>query len=242
MLSKKEVKDIQSLRHKKYREESGIFVAEGQKIVAEFLQLIPEQIQNIYATKEWIDNYKHLINDISLQVISEEELKKISALQTPNQVLLIAKQFNRQISSGESFSLYLDAIQDPGNLGTIIRIADWFNIKQVICSTGCADMYNPKVIQASMASIARVTIFYDDEMKWLQQQTCTIYASVLDGTPVYSCEKTISGILLIGNESKGIRPELLSFATKRITIPKKGEAESLNAAVATGILLSHLVN
>jgi TrmH family RNA methyltransferase len=140
----------------------------------------------------------------------------------------------------DSFCLYLDAIQDPGNFGTIIRIADWFGIKHVVGTTGCADVYNPKVVQSSMASLARVSIYYDADFSWIKKQKVPIYAAALDGVSTFS--KTHAGILIIGNESKGIRPELLQLAQKRIAIPRRGEAESLNAAVATGILLSKLLS
>jgi TrmH family RNA methyltransferase len=139
------------------------------------------------------------------------------------------------------FLLYLDTIQDPGNLGTIIRIADWFGIRDIVCSSGCVDQYNPKVVQATMASIARVNVYEDKDDRWLFEQNIPIYAAALHGNDLYSFEKTSRGILVIGNESKGIRSEFLQLTTNLVTIPRRGEAESLNAAVATGILLSHLL-
>jgi TrmH family RNA methyltransferase len=237
MLSKKVVKDIQSLSLKKYREETGLFVAEGPKIVEELLAAVPQQIVMIFATEEWSKGRTFE----NLEIISSLELGKVSGLKTPNEVIAIVKQFNSVKPNALSFTLYLDAVQDPGNLGTIIRIADWFGVKDVVCSTGCADLYNLKVVQSTMASIARVNVFYDREDNWLRQQQTTIYAAALDGKDLNDFPKTDKGILLIGNESKGIRKEAMELASSKITIPKRGEAESLNAAVATGIILSHLL-
>ena len=238
MLSKKVIKDIQSLGLKKYRDETGLFLAEGPKVVEELLQAVPAQIEAVYATAAW----KSFSGEVKeLVEISEAELEKISQLKTPNRVVAVLKQFAATAPDASSFTLYLDAVQDPGNFGTIVRIADWFGVKQLVCSKGCADLYNPKVVQSTMASIARVNVFYDEEESWLQQQSQTVYAAALNGKTLSSFSKIDRGILIIGNESKGIRDEFLKLSTERITIPRRGEAESLNAAVATGILLSHLL-
>jgi TrmH family RNA methyltransferase len=151
------------------------------------------------------------------------------------------KQFTIRKPSAEGFVIYLDQVQDPGNFGTIVRIADWFGVKDIVCAEGCADLYNPKVVQSTMASIARVNVHYEEESDWLGHQNRTIYAAALDGHSIYEMEKVNTGILIVGNESKGIRKELLEKAGQKITIPRRGEAESLNAAVATGIILSHLL-
>jgi len=238
MLSKKVLKDIQSLGLKKHRDETGLFIAEGPKMVDELLTLIPAQIEAIYATSEWESRQAIISNIID---ISEIELEKISQLKTPNQVAAVIKQFKSIRPEAGGFTLYLDAIQDPGNFGTIIRIADWFGIKNIVCSSGCADLYNPKVVQATMASIARVNVFYDEGESWLHEQQQTIYAASLHGKPLSSFSKTEEGVLIIGNESKGIRQSFIGIAANHITIPKRGEAESLNAAVAAGIILSHLL-
>jgi TrmH family RNA methyltransferase len=238
MLNKKEIKDIQSLGDKKARDTQRLFVAEGPKIVGELLQAIPDRIQKIYAVASWAAEHENLKNLV--QVVNEWELQKIAHAKTPNQVLALVQQALQQepIINNE-FCLYLDAIQDPGNFGTIIRIADWFGVKHVVCTRGCADLYNGKVVQASMASIAHVAVFYDEDLMWIKKQTAPIYAATLDGSLTFS--NAHAGILMIGNESKGLRAELLALATQRITIPRRGEAESLNAAVAAGILLSHLI-
>jgi RNA methyltransferase, TrmH family len=239
MLNKNEIKYIQSLSHKKFRDELNLFVAEGPKIVGELLQLSPGQIQGVYATGEWIAGNNHSKEVIE---ISDIELEKLSALKTPNQVIAVVKKFKLSTLLPNSFTIYLDAIQDPGNFGTIIRTADWFGVKQVVCGPGCADLYNPKVVQSTMASIARVNVYYDEEKNWLTKQNVEVYAAVLDGEALSSISKTREGILIIGNESQGIGKDAIAFASRKITIPGKGGAESLNAAVATGIILSHLLD
>ena len=242
MLSKKEIKDIQSLGLKKQRAETGLFVAEGPKIVSELLTAVPGQVQQVLAVKDWAETHGPLLREVPLHVVSEDELQRASGLQTANGVLAVLRQFeSREPVLRQNICLYLDAIQDPGNFGTIIRIADWFGINDVVCTEGCADRYNPKVVQSTMASIARVNVWYDSEGAWIKQQKVPVLAAVLGGGSVYERGKLAEGILLIGNESKGLQPALRELATEQITIPRRGEAESLNAAVATGIILSHLV-
>jgi len=218
-----------------------VFVAEGPKIVSELLKIVPGHFQKIYALQNWVNENVSLTEHSSVQVVSEKELERISALKTPNEVVAVIKQFESREPGNFSFVLYLDAVQDPGNFGTIIRIADWFGVKDVVCSEGCADLYNSKVVQSTMASIARINVFYDEDRTWLSKQKCTILAATLQGKAINDQKSDAPTILMIGNESKGISDEVLAFATEQITIPKKGEAESLNAAVATGILLSHLI-
>lgn len=243
MLFKSKVKYIQTLGQKKFRDEEQVFLAEGPKIVSELLSLSPDRIVDIYAEAEWVQQNKEYLKAVRCTEITEQELEKISQLKTPNKVLAIVKQYNCELASSyETVVLALNSIQDPGNLGTIIRIADWFGVTQIVCSNDTADMYNPKVIQSTMGSIARVKICYTDLQQWLTQQGDNkIYATVLEGHDVSRFGKIKKGVVLIGNESKGINPEMLALATDRITIPKKGSAESLNAGVATGIVLSHLI-
>jgi RNA methyltransferase, TrmH family len=241
MLSKKEVKDIQSLSLKKNRDETKLFVAEGPKIAEELVSLVPGRVKGVFALEAWIREQPSFPPGFRIESIPAEVLEKISGLKTPNQVVIVLEQFPVQKPDITGWALYLDTIQDPGNLGTIIRTADWFGIKNIICSKGCADMYNPKVVQSTMASIARVQVFYDEEDTWLSEQNLPVYAANLDGKPISDISTAGKGILLIGNESKGIRDEFLQLATEKITISRKGQAESLNAAVATGILLSQLL-
>lgn len=242
MLSNKVVKDIQSLRDKKRRDEAGLFIAEGPKIVAEMIAAAPRQVVGVYGLPGWVSEHKALLKQVSATEVDERMLERISHLQTPNQVLVLMRHFASQRPPvRNNWVLYLDTIQDPGNLGTIIRLADWFAIPHIVCSLGCADVYNGKVVQSTMASLARVNIWTDVHGNWLADQSAPVFAASLDGASLYKIDAPSEGILLIGNESKGLRPELLDRATQRITIPRKGRAESLNAAVATGIILSHLV-
>jgi TrmH family RNA methyltransferase len=192
--------------------------------------------------KEWIDEHENAVKGIDVSEISEAELGKISQLATPNQVVAVVQKFAVPVTGAKNrITLVLDTLQDPGNLGTIIRIADWFGISHIVCSPGSADLYNPKVVQSTMGSLTRVNVLYTDLLTWLEkQQGVPVYAASLDGQDVSSMKKITEGILLIGNESKGISDELLNRADKKITITGKGRAESLNAAVATGIILSYL--
>ena len=243
MVSKSQLKYIQSLGQKKYRDEAGVFVAEGPKLVKELVQSKNAELVQIFALKEWIEENEDLFTSITVTATTETELERISQLKTPNKVLAVVKKFeaNEPVTK-EGISLVLDTIQDPGNLGTIIRIADWFGISHIICSEDCADMYNSKVVQATMGSIARVNVFYTDLPVWLRNPPgVRIYAAMLEGKDVTKMTTIKDGLIIIGNESSGIENELLQYANEKISIPRKGSAESLNAAVAAGIILSHLV-
>jgi TrmH family RNA methyltransferase len=243
MVSKSQLKYIQSLGQKKYRDEEELFIAEGPKLIKELLQNENVGLQRLYALNEWIEENEKLLQGIDVITISESELERMSQMKTPNAVIAVVKKFETKVPVTKGkISLVLDAIRDPGNLGTIIRIADWFGISQIICSHDCADVYNPKVVQATMGSIARVSVFYTDLLAWLKRQDqIRIYAAVLEGKDVTKMSALKEGLIIIGNESKGIDEELLQMANEKITIPKKGKAESLNAAVAAGIILSNLV-
>jgi len=243
MVSRSQLKYIQSLGQKKYRDTEGLFVAEGPKLVKEFIQSKNVKLSEIFALNEWIVENKDLLKNMSATAINETELQRISQLTTPNKVVAIVKKFEPgEPVIKERLSLVLDAIRDPGNLGTIIRTADWFGISQIICSDDCADLYNPKVVQATMGSIARVNVFYTNLLLWLKQHSgIRIYAAMLDGKDVTKMSAIREGLIMIGNESMGIDEDLLQLANEKISIPRKGNAESLNAAVAAGIILSHLV-
>ena len=244
MITKNQVKYIQSLGQKKSRDEENCFVAEGPKLVNELLAAGNCKLLQLYALKEWIESNVSSKQQAAVIEVTIDELEKISHLTTPNQVIAIVKKIEWQ---GEAevrgaISLVLDTIQDPGNMGTIIRLADWFGVKNIFCSIDSADVYNPKVVQSSMGSISRVRVEYVDILSFLKKyEEIRIYAAVLDGRDITKMEKINEGIIVIGNESKGITEEVLKFANVKITIPRKGKAESLNAGVATGIILSHLV-
>jgi len=244
MITKNQVKYIQSLGQKKSRDIENRFIAEGPKLVNELLTAENCKIIQLFALKEWIDENPNASNHTEVIELSDAELEKISQLTTPNRVLAVIEkiQWKNDPEIKGNISIVLDTIQDPGNMGTIIRLADWFGIKNIFCSAECADVYSPKVVQASMGSISRVRVEYTDVLSWLiENNDLRIYAAVLDGRDITKMEKINEGIIVIGNESKGINSEILKLANIKITIPGKGKAESLNAAVATGIILSHLI-
>ena len=243
MLSKATVKYIQSLQHKKFRDEEGVFFAEGPKLVNELLEGQVFACKQIYALPEWIAALTaNQVKEYALltESIKDFELEKISALSKPNQVLAVfeKKKVNNEPVIKNAITLVLDDIQDPGNLGTIIRIADWFGIENVICSLHTADMYNSKVVQSTMASLQRVNLFYTDVETWLSKlHNIPVFAASLHGEPLQSMAGVKEGIIIIGNESKGISEAVIKMAQQKITIPRYGDAESLNAAVAAGIIL-----
>jgi TrmH family RNA methyltransferase len=250
MIVKSKVKYINSLGEKKLRDAEKVFIAEGPKIINELLGeslMVPKEI---FALKEWIQQNAN--SSLPVTEIDEIMLERLSFLSTPNQVLgLFNMPAHPPVSFKNKVSIIAEGIQDPGNLGTIVRCADWFGIDQVICSRNSADIYNPKAVQSTMGSIARVKVYYEDLQQLLMKnyQTKTsnsnnyikIYAATLNGTDLAETKPLNEGVIIIGNESKGISDSLIAFADEKITIARKGKAESLNAAVATGIILSHLL-
>ncbi|MEI2711534.1 MAG: RNA methyltransferase [Chitinophagaceae bacterium] len=240
MVSKNEFKYIQSLCHKKQRLIEGLFIAEGPKLVEELLNS-NYSIEKIYATNNWVQ--LHATTSLNIVEVSEVELERMTNLQTSNEVLAIVQQKSNVFPPlTNQLHLLLDGIQDPGNLGTIIRIADWFGIKNLYCTPDTAELYNNKVIQSTMGSFCRLNIWYGDVVEQVLQPTkLPIFGAVLNGKNVLEFGQIKSGILIIGNEGKGIRENILPFIQQPLTIPKFGGAESLNAAVATGIILSHII-
>jgi len=244
MLSKAQIKYIQSLQHKKYRQKSGQYIAEGDKIVPELLR--EGQVREVYAAADWIVEHEALLAKVPGVKVAEAAppvLKQLSALTTPGRVvaLLDIPPAPPSVPLAGAVTLGLESIQDPGNLGTIIRIADWFGISRVICSPDCVDVYNPKTIQATMGSIARVQVAEGELAPLLQQGTVPSYAATLHGCSIVEFAPVKAGMLLIGNESRGLSQPLQDLCTYRITIPRLGGAESLNAAVATGIICGRLL-
>ena len=244
MVTKSEVKYIQSLAHKKFREEERLFVLEGVKIVGELLKEFPHRVKKLFALESWIAMHSSIV-PVSVEVVAvlSYELEKISFLQHPNEVLVLVEMpaVGQAKPMEYGITLVLDQLQDPGNLGTIIRTCDWFGVKQIICSVDTVDAFNPKVVQSAMGSIMRIDIFYTDLADFfLSSKGVPIYAAVLHGESVFKTSFLSPCFLLIGNESKGISEQLLSIASNKITIPKIGAAESLNAAVATGIILAEM--
>ena len=237
MLSKSSIKYIQSLQQKKFREEHRCFIAEGPKVVAELLAENTFSCRGVYATESFLD--PAILSSIPYYEVSEIELERISGLKTPNKVLAVFEMRDTilPVAAG-SLTLVLDDVQDPGNVGTLIRIADWFGIKSIVCSEATADIYNPKVVQSSMASLARVNVTYTDIVQWLiEQKGVKKYAAALQGRSLKEVGSIEEGIVIIGNESGGIKPEIMELADEKIIIRGMGKAESLNAAVAAGIIL-----
>ncbi len=234
MLSISQKKYVNSLQQKKFRTQYSTFVVEGLKIVNELLKSDYE-VETIFATSSWLKNNssKEAIH------VTEKELSQLSSLKTPNEVLAVVKQKETQLLDLKStITIALDHIQDPGNLGTIIRTADWFGVKNIICSEDCVDVYNPKVIQATMGSLFRVNVVYTDLKEFFDEyKDLTVYGALLEGDNVYNVKlKSEGAVLLMGNESKGIAEELIPYVTNKIAIPKFGNAESLNVGIATAII------
>ncbi len=245
MLSKNQIKEIQSLHLKKQRDDQKLFIVEGVKSVVEVLTHRPEVVSKIYANKDFLSNNVQQLNKLKVDKIevSDEELQKISLQNNPNQVLVLCNYFNEanELFDGQKeFTFYLDDIRDPGNFGTIIRLADWYGIKTVFCSPSSCDFYNPKVIQSTMGAFLRVNVIYSELNALLSKQKINnVYGAVLTGENIYK-SKLAAGLIIIGNEANGISQENLKLVTKPLTIPshQTNGTESLNAAMATAIIAS----
>ena len=237
MVTKSELKYIQSLSDKKVRLETGCFIAEGVKLVGEMIAA-GYPLKAVYALDSWESP------DATLEVTRIEafELEKMSMLQTPNQVLAVAMmpQKKETLNLAGPLTIVLDGIQDPGNMGTIIRTADWFGITQIVASEDTVDVYNPKVIGATMGSFMRVSVTYKNLADWMPTIKLPVYGALLEGDNVFTIKTPQKGLLVIGSEGKGIRENILDFITHPVTIPKIGEAESLNAGIAAGIIVAQL--
>ena len=239
MISKNQIKFVRSLQLKKHRDVHNSFVVEGEKIVNEIIQSDFSVIQ-IFATNGWLSSNTNIIAEVICQ-ISEKELKKISQLSTPNKVLAIVEKpkFTLNIDTiTNGLTLVLDEIKDPGNLGTIIRMCDWFGVKQIICSENTVDIYNPKVVQSTMGSLFRTHVIYTDLIKYLAKVTTPVYGAYMDGENVKDIEINQKAHLVMGNEANGISEKIEKHISKRVAIKNMGgNIESLNVAVATSILL-----
>lgn len=241
MLSKNKIKFIQSLELKKYRNQSGCFLAEGNKLVGDSI----DRFDCVYliATDNWIEQHPEVKAE-EIIVTNREEIKKVSLMKTPQEVIAVFRKPTYRFDPKtieNNLTLALDTIQDPGNLGTIIRLADWFGIQHVICSKTCADIYSPKVVQATMGALARVKTHYTDLDEWFATITKTpIYGTFLNGTNIYDQPLTSTGIIVMGNEGNGISPKLERYVTRKLYIPNypngKETSESLNVAIATAII------
>jgi len=252
MISKNKIKFIASLQKKKIRDEEKLFVIEGDKLVKEFLAAgVP--VKMLVAKPEFISSLDNSLKVLpaDIESVSYEELKQISTLKTPHNALAVLPMPDHEINTDSilgHFCTALDFVQDPGNMGTIIRAAGWFGIKNIICSEYCVDVYNPKVIQASMGAILHVNVFYFDLIEFLRkakEKSVPVFGTVLDGKSIYEHKLDNKGVILLGNESKGISDELLPFITDKIKIPKFSNAvegiDSLNVGMAASVVFSEFL-
>lgn len=236
MVSKNQIKFITSLQQKKYRNQHGMFVVEGNKVIFEFLQC-GYKPQFIYTLQpEKFIAFREIVFKIEFQ-----ELKKISSLTNPSDSLAVFQIPDTKPLKEQGLLVATDALRDPGNLGTIIRLCDWFGVTDLICSDDTVDVYNPKVVQATMGSLARVQLHYFDLSDFLKKTSLPVFGAFMEGTNVYQVSLPQEGILVMGNESHGISKEIERLITQKISIPRFGElqqTESLNVATATAILLN----
>jgi len=247
MFTKNQAKLIKSLQEKKNRIETGLFIVEGEKSVVEVLNSDFE-IDFLLSTTEFFDKYGEKIREKSksYEIVNQFELEKVGTFATNDSALAVVKQkINKPIEIKNlpaqvgKIVLVLDEIKDPGNLGTIIRIADWYGIKNIVASKETVDFYNPKVITATKGSFTRVNMFYTDLKDFLSVQKVPVLGAFLDGENIHETKFPKSGIIVMGNESNGVSEEIEKFITQKITIPAYGKAESLNVAIATSIILDN---
>lgn len=250
MLSKAEIKRLSRYKQSKFRNQDNLFVVEGEKMLSELLES-EYDIQAIYAIGQWIEKNRVIIQAKGIAnrtiEISEDDLERISLLSTPNQVYSLVKIPQEEIlKQQKGLTIVLDGIKDPGNLGTIIRLADWYAIENIICSQDCVDVYNPKTVQSTMGSIFRVKVKYLDLQEYLQSlpSNHAIYGSIVEGGEnIYEKQFSKDSILIIGSESHGISPEIQQYVNHKITIPRfrtDNKPESLNASIATAIMISEI--
>lgn len=242
MLPKSKISFIKSLHQKKFRKEYKLFIIEGLKSIEEFLKS-PFKLQSIYYTPKIKEDLPHFATNIDLFEISEAELLKISTLKTPQHILAlvdIPKNNEKITDLSNQFSLVLDNVQDPGNLGTIIRTADWFGIQNIVCSKDTADIYNPKTVQSTMGSLSRVRIWQVELNDFLKNTRLPIFGALLEGQNIYEIQWPKEGLILLGNEGHGISNEHLKYINQPVTIPRFGKAESLNVAISTAVFCSEL--
>ena len=236
MVSKNQIKLITSLQQKKYRQTHQLFIAEGVKVIQELL-VSNFMLEHLFVTENLFES----VPSDKKTLISESDLKKISCLATPNNCLALFKIPNEKKILHDGLIVALDEVRDPGNLGTIIRLCDWFGVKQIVCSTNSVDIYNPKVVQATMGSISRVNVVYTNLVEFLSNAQAEIFGTIMDGKNVYKENLPQNGILVLGNEANGISKEIENLITQKLSIPRFGDlqkTESLNVATATAIFLS----
>jgi TrmH family RNA methyltransferase len=237
MLSKNQVRFIRGLKLKKNRKSEGLFLAEGIKVVEELLNS-DFQVDTLFHTEDYLPPHS-----ISAQVVTNRELKSLSSFSAPNQVLGVFRIPDPKSIPEKGIMLALDDVNDPGNLGTIIRLCDWFDIPQILCSLNTVDCYNPKVVQASMGSLSRVQLNYLDLATYFSTANRTVYGTFMEGESLYATTFEKDAILVMGNEANGISDEVRKCVSKEVSIPQFGKVkstDSLNVAMATAIFLSEL--
>ena len=241
MITKNKIKYIRGLSLKKNRMKENCFIVEGEKSLSELLDSSFEVVE-LFVLKDWINGGKEVFE--KAQVVSSKELERISNLKSPNKVLAVVKMRKQKIIRQKlGVILVLDDINDPGNLGTIIRMCDWFGVKQIVCSENTVDIYNPKVVQATMGSLFRVNVLYVNLVKYLSKVNAPIYGSYMKGENIKNTNSERNSHLVMGNEANGISPEVSKFITDKVAIKNiGGTTESLNVAVATSILLHEFCN
>lgn len=236
MVSKNQIKLITSLQQKKFRQTHKLFIAEGAKVIQEFLQS-NFVLEHLFVTETIFTE----VHNSQITTISESDLKKITCLATPNNCLALFKIPEQKKTVNSGLIVALDDIRDPGNLGTIIRLCDWFGVSQIICSEQTVDVYNPKVIQATMGSISRVSVSYLNLENYIKEANSPVYGTFMDGKNVYNEVLPENAVLILGNEANGISNQLEQLVSNKIAIPRFGnlqQTESLNVATATAIFLS----
>ncbi|ASI92107.1 RNA methyltransferase [Vibrio mediterranei] len=238
MISKNQLKLLRALSQKKQRKAHGLFLVEGEKNVLELLET-SMVIKHVFATSEFLASNREALQRVEFIEASLEELTKASSLVSNNAAVAVVAIPQTEIPAAKGMMIALDGVSDPGNLGTIIRIADWYGIKHIVASTDCADPYNPKTIRATMGSFGRVQVTLLDLPSYLEQASLPVYGAFLEGENVHKMTFSPEGILLMGSESHGVRPDAAQYVTDKITIPAFGGAESLNVAMATGIILDN---
>jgi RNA methyltransferase, TrmH family len=242
MITKNQIKYIQSLQLKKNRQINNAFLVEGAKNVLELLNSDFE-IDSLYITEPFYKENRLALDkqNITFELVNESELERMGTFNTNNAAIAVVKtKENTELLAENELVLVLDDIRDPGNLGTIIRIADWYGLKKIVCSENTVDVYNPKVIAATMGSFIRIKLFYTDLNTFFEKKTNGFIAgAVMNGNSIYDTKLPKTGYIIIGNESNGISDSVQSFVNERITIPKRGGAESLNAGIATAIILDN---
>ena len=239
MISKNQLKLLRALGQKKQRKAHGLFLVQGEKNVLELVNS-ELKVKHVFATGEFLAQHSQDLSGFECVEASLDELTKASTLVSNNAAIAVVEIPSVAIPQAQGLMIALDGVSDPGNLGTIIRVADWYGIKHIIASTDCADPYNPKTISATMGSFGRVTVSQLDLPAYLEQANLPVYGAFLEGESVHKTEFAAQGILLMGSESHGIRDQAAKYVTDKITIPAFGGAESLNVAMATGIILDNL--